>query len=257
MRIRLPKNYVFFLVGLVVLVVALGGWWYWTHRGPQLDSLAKKALENIETVTSYRQHVETETYIEDRHIKVVGDYTINETDKQFSSEAVTTLTLPDKTSHSFSLQTITLGDTLFAKVQSQSPALNLTVPSSPEWKSFNIQAIPDTYREIATPRPPMDNLALFKNAGTYLIIKESRVDEEKNGERLARYVFNLSSKAFTETTGPVSMIAERVGVHGTVEVWIRESDAQIRHLRYSNAPYISTTEFTQINAVPALASPLP
>lgn len=240
---------------VVVLAAAFGGWWYWSHRGPQLDELILAAFANADLTTAYFQEVETETNIEDRHIQVVGAYVLDDANKRYSSQATTELTLPDGTVHTFSLHTVTIGDDMYTRVESQSTALNLTVPASREWKNFKTNAIPAEYRDIATPRPPIDNLTLFRKNGEYLAIKEGRRDEDHGGEPLARYTFGLSSLAFTETTGPVSMIAERVGVHGDVDVWVQESDKQIRYIRLSNNPYSSETKIT-ISPLPAITVPV-
>jgi hypothetical protein len=125
---------------------------------------------------------------------------------------------------------------------------------SDEWKHFKTNAIPIEYRDVATPRPPIENLALFKKGSEYLSIKEGRRDEERDGEKLARYTFTLSSRAFIETMGPVSMIAERVGVHGTIDVWVRESDKQIRYIRLANPPYSSNTKIST-SPLPTIVAP--
>lgn len=239
---------------VLFLSLAFGGWWYWTHRGPQLDDLIREAFANAELTNAYAQEVVTETDIEDRHIRVAGTYVLDDTNKRYSSIATTELALPDGTVHSFDLHTVTIGDNMYTRVLSKSPALNLTVPASGEWKQFKTTAIPTEYREISTPRPPIDNLTLFRKNGEYLTIKEGRRDEEREGERLARYTFGLSSHAFTETTGPVSMITERVGVHGTIDVWVRESDKQIRHIRFVNNPYSSETKIST-SPLPAIVEP--
>jgi hypothetical protein len=238
----------------VVLASAFGGWWYWTHRGPQLDDLIREAIANAELTTAYSQEVVTETQIEDRHIRVAGTYVLDDTNNRYSSLATTELALPDGTVHSFDLHTIIIGEDMYTRVLSRSPALNLTVPSGGEWKRFKTTAIPPEYREIATPRPPIDNLTLLRKGGDYLTIKEGRRDEEREGEQLARYTFDLSSLAFTEKLGPVSMIAERVGVHGTVDVWVRKSDKQIRFIRLANHPYSSETKVTT-SPLPAIVEP--
>lgn len=245
------------LSALFLLIAAAGvlGSWYWTHRGPQLDALIRAAFVNAEETKAYVQVVETETAIEDRHIRVVGEYTVNDEIQTFSSRATTTLTLPDGTSHSFNLHTITIGEDMYTRVVSHSAALNLTVPATGEWKQFKISSIPPEYREIATPRPPIDNLTLFRKGGEFLVLKEARRDEDREGEELARYTFGLSSLAFTEKTGPVSMIAERIGVHGTVDVWVRESDAHIRYIRFTNDPYSSATTITHTDTVPLIETP--
>lgn len=250
----LLKNMWSWLVILLLFLSAGGAWWY-LNRAPQLDQLIRTAFDNAELVVSYAQEVETETIIDNRRIRVVGEYRLDDENKRYSSLATTTITLPEGASHSFTLHTITIGDQMYTQVVSHSTALNLSVPSSPEWKQFKINAIPTEYREIATPRPPLDNITLFKNGGAYFTIKDGRRDETVNGETIARYTFNLSSKAFTETTGPVSMIAERVGVHGTVDVWVHESTAQIRQVRFTNEPYVSTTVFSHVNALPEITSP--
>ncbi len=251
----LLKN-IWAILTITILVLASGfaAWWYWTHRGPQLDDLIKEAFSSAELTTAYAQDVVTETNIEDRHIRVAGTYVLDDTNKRYSSNASTELTLPDGTVYSFSLQTITIGEDIYTRVESKSPALNLTVPASREWKQFKTNAIPTEYREIATPRPPIDNLTLFRKSGDYLTIKESRRDEERDREKLARYTFGLSSLAFTETTGPVSMIAERVGVHGTIDVWVSESDKHIRYIRLSNHPYSSETKVTT-SPLPVITAP--
>ncbi len=242
------------LFGISFLIIAGSGWWYWTHRGPQLDELILQAFANAELTTAYTQEVVTETDIEDRHIRVAGTYVLDDTNKRYSSRASTELTLPDGTVHSFSLQTITIGEDMYTRVESESAALNLTVPASREWKQFKTNAIPTDYREIATPRPPIDNLTLFRKSGEYLSIKEDRRDEEREGEKLARYTFGLSSLAFTETVGPVSMTAERVGVHGSIDVWVRESDKSIRYIRLLNHPYSSETKITT-SPLPTIVEP--
>lgn len=246
--------WVILAIGVVFLASALGGWWYWMHRGPQLDDLIRAAFANAELTTAYSQEVVTETSIEDRHIRIAGTYVLDDANKRYSSFANTELALPDGTVHSFDLHTITIGDTMYTRVLSKSPALNLTVPASGEWRQFKTNAIPTEYREISTPRPPIDNLTLFRKDGEYLVIKESRRDEEREGERLARYTFVLSSRAFTETMGPVSMIAERVGVHGDVDVWVRESDQHIRYIRLRSDPYSSETKITT-SPLPAITVP--
>lgn len=254
MPFNLKKTWVLLTILILVLAGGFGAWWYWNNRGPQLDDLIREAFANAELTTAYSQEVVTETDIEDRHIRVAGTYVLDEANKRYSSNASTELTLPDGIVYSFSLQTITIGDDMYTRVESQSTGLNLTVPASHEWKSFKTNAIPAEYREISTPRPPIDNLTLFRKSGDYLTIKEGRRHEERDGENLARYTFGLSSLAFTETTGPVSMIAERVGVHGTVDVWVRESDKQIRVIRLSNHPYSSETKVTT-SPLPAIVEP--
>ncbi len=244
-------------VGLFVLCACAGGAWWYLNRGPQLDALMREAFDQADAVVAYAQAVETETMIEDRRIRVLGDYRIDDENKRYSSRATTTLTLPDGTSHSFTLHTVTIGEDMFTKVQSHSAGINLTVPSSPDWKKFRTTSIPTEYREIATPRPPLDNIALFRSGGKFLVINDGRRDESMDGEMLAHYTFNLSSRAFTEETGPVSMIAERVGVHGTIDVWVHEGTATIRRILLSNDPYFSTTTLRFINALPRIENPSP
>jgi hypothetical protein len=251
---HLRNIWVILALVFIVVAIALGAWWYWIHRGPLLDELIRGAFANAELTNAYAQEVVTETDIEDRHISVSGEYVLDDANKSFSSRATTELTLPDGTVHSFNLSTVTLGEDMYTRVQSQSPTLNLTVPVSDEWKHFKTNAIPIEYRDVATPRPPIENLALFKKGSEYLSIKEGRRDEERDGEKLARYTFTLSSRAFIETMGPVSMIAERVGVHGTIDVWVRESDKQIRYIRLANPPYSSNTKIST-SPLPTIVAP--
>jgi len=243
------------LIFTLLVAIALGGGWYWLHRGPQLDGLIREAFSNANKTSAYAQVVETEIVIEERHIRVVGEYFLDDVNKRFSSRATTTLTLPDGTSHTFSLNTITINEDMYTQVESQSPSLNLSVRSSQEWKHFTITSIPPEYREIATPRPPIDNLTLFRDDGAFLTLREGRKNETSDNGQLAHYVFGLSPVAFTEKSGPVSMIAERVGVHGTVEVWVRESDAHILSMRLSNEPYVSNTTFKYSGNLPLITPP--
>lgn len=208
----------------------------------------QKALALIPSVTSYSQYVETQIKIDNRTLRIVGIYTVDNATKQFASYSTTTLLIGnDAKPHIFTHQNIAAGDTVYFKIESQDALLKSSIQSSPHWRSFKNSEIPKNFTSIAIAGPIQDNLAVLSERGTYITLQRNSGTTQWGEESLLRYTFILSKKAFAVSDGPLNALVQRIGQQGTVDVWIDPQSFKVRHMVFANAPYFSTTTISHLN----------
>ena len=221
------------------------------------DPLLAKVIERSNSIRSYQQHVETETTVSERPIRVVGDYSINHDRIEYFSKATTTLTIPvpgkSPENHEFTLTNIALANDVYSKIDTKSEVLKKTIPYSPAWRHFKKDDIPPELKNIAIPGPILDNMRILDEQGKYLLIVKKHGRVKLGTENLIRYTLKLSEE--TPLEGTLGSITNRIGKEGVVDIWIDEKIPAIRTIRFENPTYHSTTSISQIGAVERLSPP--
>jgi len=252
-----------FLLFLFFLLGSLGIFFYqWSGGSLFKDTFFKETIEKIDEIHSYVQHVESETTLTDRHIRVVGDYYINNPDEQYLSFSTTTLSINSVPSvlgegeHVFTLKNISLHDDVYINIETTSEFLLKTIPYTNAWEYFTSDAIPQKYTNIAFAGPVVDNLKLFSKTGKYVTVIEKRKDEVINEKKFTRYTLKLSDYAFEkEGTDKLGTLVERIGRDGTIDIWIQKDTMTIQYIEFKNPPYKSKTTISSINSPPPVTAP--
>ncbi len=228
---------------------------YISSRDQLLDSPIQKSLAQIQTITSYTQDIQTETKIDTKSLVIKGLYINDYKNNTYLSYSTTTLVVAgDATPHLFTHQNISQGDTIYLRVQTQDLLLKNSIQSTSEWQKFKNTSIPQKFAGIAIAGPIQDNLSLLSQNGAYLILHKKYGRVRFKDETLLRYTFSLSKKTATIPEGPLRAVVGRIG-SGTIDVWIDPQNFQVRHLLFTNTPYISTTTISNINTPPLIGIP--
>ncbi len=221
--------------GILLVIVAIGI--FEAQKGPELDESVRMALRELGMDRIYGMRVETLVGLGDRGLAIEGLYRIDAPQDAYASEATTTLIIRESgEKHSFSLGNMSLGDTVYVSVASESPLLTRTLPLTGGWRSFESKAIPEQFRGIAVHGPILDNALLFEEEGAHLAFLEKSEDE--NGQR---YAFRLSDPEAV-AGGTLATLFERIGENGRVYVWL--NDGRIVRALFTGSDYTSTTTFT-------------
>ena len=239
----------------VALLITKG---YLLITKPTSDPLLAKVIENVAKNIAYIQHVETETSLSDRDIRVVGDYMVNHKSREYYSVATTTLTLPDtgqgREKHSFTLSNIAIVDDVYTKIDTESELLKKTIPHSVTWRHFKSGQIPPEFENIAIAGPILDNLRIFDERGRYMVIIKKHGYETFQNENLMRYTLSLSDS--TPPEGTLGVILNRIGKNGHIDAWVDAKNHMIRHLHFENGEYRSTTTIETSESTPPLSPPV-
>ena len=242
-----------------VVVIGLCAWLlYLKVRTDKLtlDPPIQKAFALIPSITSYSQAVETQMQFSDRSLKITGIYAVDHSNKRFSSYSTTTLFIPGDTSgHSFTHQNISIGDTVYNRVQTSDKLLQSSIQSSPKWRNFKNTAIPVKLADIVIAGPIQDNLAILSQNGLYLTLTHKSGQVMVGSEPLLRYTFKLSDKTSGLGEGALNAIVNRIGSQGTIDVWIDPTHFEVHQLLFTNYPYISTTTISDTNTPLQILAP--
>ena len=236
--------------GAVILASGLVWYLFFASKRPHFDELTLRVFENVALVKTYRQEVTTDTDISSRHLHIVGLYDIDSENSRFATYSTTTLTIPDMPEatrdHTFTLKNIAVGNDVFTHIQTDSSLLKKTVPYSPDWRHFKNDTIPEEFVNIAVPGPILDNLALFRDKGAYLVPTGPANEVVRDGMTLQHYTFTIAGDAARNSYGSLAALVEHINT-GTVEVWVDAETATIRFLEFKSEVYQSLTKITLIN----------
>lgn len=238
-------------------VLLLGGALYtYFALSDQKDEQFKDAMAALGALTSYRQHVAMETDISARHLLIEGEYDVDRAHDRYRSTATTSLSALDgafEGVHAFTLSHVALPPEVYVSVTSESELLSGSIPKTDGWKHFTDGAVPYEFQNVAVAGPVMDTLTLFSDDGAYLGVTKAPIEE---GET-RRYTLQLNKKAFKERgLDAVGIFVERLGEDGTIDVWFDTATHRIQKLRLSNPPYLSYTEYSELNSVPPITAPI-
>ena len=241
-----------------VLVVVFGVLIFLNRsRHKDFDLPLQKALAAVPSISAYSQHDETQTQISDRRLQIVGVYDVDTAHRSFASYSTTTLFLPGSPAgHSFSHWDIAIGDDVYIKIDTTDKLLSNSIQRFPQWKHFVSNAIPAKYASIAIVGPIQDNLTLLAQNGAYLSLVKKWGPAPWGDESLLRYTFKLSGKTADIPGGPLSALVSHIGRTGTVDVWVDPKSFAVRHLVFSNPPYVSTSTISNINALQPIVAPI-
>ncbi|MBP9669525.1 MAG: hypothetical protein KBE09_04525 [Candidatus Pacebacteria bacterium] len=254
----MPTNKTLIWIAAVVagaLTVTVAAYVALDRYSRTLDALMKDTLVHVAHVESYSQDVTTEVAFPDRTLSIVGTYHIDRKARNYASFSTSTLKIAELGEHTFSVENLSLQDTIYTRISTESPLLTTTIPQTNGWKSFPNTAIPKDLENIALPGPTLDNLLLFGENGRFIQLQEKMGEEEVHGERLHRYEFSLS-EVFPEHPGPVRALTERIGAAGRITVWVDATSAMIRHIRFENDTYSSETMISNVDTPLAIPAPL-
>ena len=246
----------FVLLGVVIAALCGGYIYHRLHTVLPLDAAMQQALSKVSSITSYSQVVETQTRIGNRTLHIVGTYDVDTAQGRYASYSTTTLCIgADPTGHSFTHDDIALGHDVYLKIDSADPLLRSSMQRVPQWEHFTSDAIPQNLTDIAIAGPIQDNIAILGHHGDYLSLLHAHGLVQWGDASLVRYTFTLSRQAASVRDGPLNALIGRVGP-GTIDVWIDPQSFEVRHLLFTNPPYISTTTISGINTPPSITAPL-
>ena len=247
---------VFLSIVIVMLVAGTLAYEHFHQRPDTLDPAAKKILDQAGSAHSYIAEVETQVNVGNKSLHIIGTYLIDSSANRFASFSTTTL-LSSKgrdTESSFTLGNISIGDDVYTRIQTSSPALMKTIQHSATWQHFKSNAIPPSYVGIATPGPVLDNLLLVGENQRYLtFVKKS--SERKNGHVVQRYTFKLS-KTIAKAGGTLEALSGRITSDGIIDIWIDTASSTLLSLIFTNNTYHSTTTVSMLNAPLSILPPL-
>ncbi len=244
------------LVILTALAVSTGIGFYWYMKQvPTIpfDPLLTDALEHIDGVRTYMQDVDTQTLVDGKNLRIVGKYAVNGQESAYSSFSTTTLYL-DGIGHAFSLSNISIGDTVFVKIETEDAFLMDSIPNSPDWLYFHKEAIPAQYQNIAIFGPTIEHARLLEDGGAYLRLLSPGTEESLDEKEVYRYRFQLVD-AVQAPGGTLATLFGRIAT-GTIDVWVDPEERQVTMLRITNPPYHSTTTFSSINSSLPIEPPI-
>ena len=252
---KIPYKKKCILILVVFAAASAAVFYYWYIKSATNDKTFDLAMKKIAEIKSYGQHIETETAMSDRQLKVVGDYSVNNEENRFQSKSTTILVIPENNTRlSFTYENISIGNEIFLMVDSgdESP----TIPKTTGWLRFSADNIPNDYTSIAVAGPVMDNLRLFSKNGKYVRILEKH-DETMENEDFWRYTLSLSEDAFkNDGLKILGVLMERIGKNGTINVWIDKNNLTIKQIKIENLPYQSTTRISNINSITSINPPI-
>ncbi len=254
----MPTNKTLKWISLAVLAVflAAGAAYVALDRYSRtLDTLMKETLAHVAQVQSYSQDVTTSVAFPDRTLHIVGTYHIDRKSRNYASFSTSTLKIAELGEHTFFVENLSLEDTIYTRISTESPLLTTTIPQTDGWKSFPNTAIPKELENIALPGPTLDNLLLFSENGRFIQLQEKMGEEVVRDATLNHYRFSLSG-ALPENPGPVKGLIERIGPSGHIDVWVDPSSTMIRELRFENDAYSSHTVIRSVD-IPLVVTPPP
>lgn len=218
---------------LIATIIGIGI--FETTQRPTLEESVRSALREIGMDRTYGMHVETHVIIGDRDLFIDGDYHIDAPENAYASYATTTLRVHGSgETHSFSLGNTSIGNQVWVSVTTESELLQVTLPVTNGWRSFDADAIPEAFAGVAIHGPILDTALLFSADGTHLAFVETlELGEE------TRYVFTLADPS-EKPGGTLQTLFERIG-DGTVSISF--TDNRISHVVFSGNDYTSTTTF--------------
>jgi hypothetical protein len=219
------------LFGVIILgIIGIGI--FESRRSPTLDERVRTPLRELGLDRTYAMKVETHTILGDRELFIEGIYRIDAPAESYASEATTTLRILETgETHAFSLRNVSLGDTVYVSVSTESPLLSRTLPLTEGWRSFESAAIPAAFVGIAVHGPILDTALLFGEDVAHLEFVEKREGE-------GRYTFKLAEPD-ARKGGALQTIFERVGENGRINVFFK--DERVSHFVLSGSEYTSTT----------------
>lgn len=257
---QLTKKHLYAAAGSAVLFIGIGVGYHFFTRPPQLDTPILKAFEQISSVRSYTQHAETEVQFPDRSLAIIGTYQNDAEKERYASLSTTTLTIPgeaqDMREHVFTHENIAIRKDIYVRLQTTSKLLKKTgtVSYSDEWRHFDAAVIPEQFENIAVPGPIHDSLLLLSENGKYITLTKKHGTVTRDAEELLRYTFKLSGIP-AEADSPLQALVDRIGLEGTIDVWIDEQTSVVKFVVLANAEYRSTTTISDINTSPAIEAP--
>ena len=258
MPFSMSRRGVYFILAIFLVAASISGWLlYRTFHTTKItiDAPMQKALALVSTITSYSQQVDTQVKFPDRLLKITGIYAVDTPNKNYLSYSTTTLLIAgDPREHTFTHQDISIGDTVYNKVETSDPLLKSSIKSNPSWRSFKSNAIPASLANIIIAGPIQDNLAILSKNGAFLSLIKKSSQVAWDGNTFLRYTFTLSSNVSKVGNGPLSAIVGRIGP-GTIDVWINPSTYLVQHMVFTNGSYISTTTIGSVNTPLFITAP--
>ncbi len=238
------------IVGAAVMYAVL-----YATQPPRLDEPILRALEAVSTPVPYEQIVETSVEISGRRLQIEGSYYVDHDARTFDSIATTTLTLLNgEPVGTFSIANRVIGEDIFTLVRSGEGSLVDSVPAG-LWQHFRRGSIPAEFIDIATERPVLDNLVLFRGSGAYLTLIENHGVSRLNDTQLLKYTFRLSPIALDIPGGTMGAIVSRLGSEGTVQVWVNPINPQVHTVVLEAPSYRSTTTLQAIGEARTVQRP--
>jgi len=224
--------------------IGLALYWFAAHRGP--DAAMQRVFKEIPTITTYSQTIETQTLYSGELLAISGIYEVDYPHKAYAAYSTTTLFASiDNKPHAFTTDEITIGDNVYAKIDTTDPLLKPTIKRIPTWQHFSATSIPAQFTGAVIAGPIEDTLQILSDNGAYLsLIKQAG----------PHYTFKLSGVSPKED-GPLMALLSRVAT-GTVEVWIDPQTTQVQELVFTNYPFVSTTTISDINALLPITAPV-
>ena len=233
--------------GLLVLALSVVVYRYYVTSGVYKDPTLRAAITKVRAIHSYRQTVETQVEFPTRSLHISGVYDVDTTHGNYRSVSTTTLSLPGQPQGAiFTQANISIGKDVYTQIDTTSRELKNTIPATSTWQHFTENAIPSIYSGIAIAGPILDNLRIFDRSGMYLIQNGLPVSVQWGTESMHRYSFKIDPESLQETSGTLGALFGRITATGSIDVWIDASN-DIRHLRFENASYHSTTSLSRIN----------
>lgn len=214
---------------LLLGLITIGLFEAW--KTPNLEESVLSAIRDAGHDRTYAMRVETLSQLGDRTLAIDGIYRIAAPNDSYASESTTTLTvLETGEMHSFSLQNISIGETVYVSVTSESPLLTRTLPLTEGWQSFSSDTIPPTLAGIATRGPILDNALIFAEDGSHLEFLEITPG--------GAYLFKLRNP-HAQIGGVLQTLFERIGGDGRITVWLE--GGTVSQFVFTGDDYVSTT----------------
>jgi hypothetical protein len=241
------------LVGLLV-----GGYLlYRAESSGSFDERLQTAIQAVQGLRSYEMTVDTATVVSARAMRISGLYRLDYEGKRYGSFATTTLFTPElskhEQSHTFSLQNLAVGDSVYVKIETDSPLLKKTIPNGPEWHRLPAASIPPQYQNIAVAGPFLDTLAILGNGGAYLTLTGKPTDLSVGTTTYHSYRFRVSKEGQLVEGGTLRSLVQRIAT-GTVDVLIDDTPS-VRGVLVHGDNYESTTTILSVNTPFIIPSP--
>ena len=120
------------------------------------------------------------------------------------------------------------------------------------WHHLSANSVSEDLRDVAVYGPILDDLALFRDNGTYVsALKNYGADSVST---LINYAFKLSGHGPTGKP-TLSALLGHIGADGSIDVWIDPESKLIRVMHFSGASYSSTTTINSYQA-PIIIAPV-
>jgi hypothetical protein len=231
----------------VALLLVAGGLYFFLYAGAPKDPILRTAFQNAAKARSYEQYVDTSANVDNKSLRIIGFYLIDQPRNAYAFYSTTTVEIPgSKKPVIFTLDNISIEKDVYTKVTTKGDNVPLSVPSSPFWLHFKANDIPKDYANIALSGPLLDYLKLFSGRGRFLSLIAKVGAERIDGATLLHYTFALSNSS-VGASGTLLSLIKRIGPTGTIDVWIDEKTKVITVLRFRNENYVATTTISHIN----------